>query len=185
MHSKINLFLKIVLLIESIKVLKTVQLESNVFWRKVVVVSQLIGTMCMEGLCSNIMKLPGKVQNLLSCWILQAKCEIIMVIFSFKKNSIGINVGCFQFSWTVPNSILGSEWSSLAACLAQVIGNLSIDVSPPVLTSYHAIGRYWSKLDMPITNDQPIKSIFLIIIAVVFNILYLTYENVFGHCLIS
>lgn len=31
MHSKINLSLKIVLLIESIKVFKTVQLESNVF----------------------------------------------------------------------------------------------------------------------------------------------------------
>ena len=29
------------------------------------------------------------------------------------------------------------------------------------MPSYPAIGRYWSKLDLPITSDQPIKSIFL------------------------
>ena len=29
------------------------------------------------------------------------------------------------------------------------------------MPSYRAIGRYWSKLDLPITSDQPIKSIFL------------------------
>ena len=46
--------------------------------------------------------------------------------------------------------------------LEQVIGNLSIEVSSAVMPSGQPIGRYWSKLDLPITSDQPIQSIFLI-----------------------
>ena len=72
-------------------------------------------------------------------------------------------ISLFLQIWTDPDSILGAA----ADLGSPVIGNLSIPVSGPVMPSYRAIGRYWSKLDLPITSDQPIKSIFLTFVLLV------------------
>ena len=77
------------------------------------------------------------------------------------------NNGTDQFEQLNSNCFYRFEQTPIASSgrlrtWAWVIGNLSIPVSGPVMPSYRAIGRYWSKLDLPITSDQPIKSIFLI-----------------------